>query len=494
MFKTLFFISCWLFWSECRADVQISSDFYFAVGPQSYTASLLKEPLVGKESFTVPSWNIGGEYQSSAENIQMDFDYALTLQATAESTKYSYLLRLEKGSLRIGKIKTDAVIKKNVGGVQATVYLKGECRNLVITTEDALELIGNVRLGVKNQTLGAFLQGLDSQNEQHWTMSVEACEGPKGYQQALEQQLREFIANKQKMQDVLMQPFQSQIDKKVAGIHNQLFAEKQMALNADIEVVLAPKSVELDEQTGHLLLSGIVKANIKNPKEEQKHVEATLSKEEFSQLSQNGFLISQKYLSALVDSLHESGFFYKSYLAQQIPGLSTLFKSRLFQFFLWPDLLNFRKNAAFSFELGVKKKPEVKLSSMHKGSAWFSLNTELSVLTKTPENVGANDYGHFLSPFQSQAWLRVYEGKLALGFHQPKMNLKFKWSDLYLKTFRPFQFLSASFFGQKMASSLKDFRWATPLPAIEVEGQALLRPQALSGNENWLVLEYAPGN
>ena len=283
-----------------------------------------------------------------------------------------------------------------MGGVQATVYLKGECRNLVITTEDALELIGNVRLGVKNQTLGAFLQGLDSQNEQHWTMSVEACEGPKGYQQALEQQLREFIANKQKMQDVLMQPFQSQIDKKVAGIHNQLFAEKQMALNADIEVVLAPKSVELDEQTGHLLLSGIVKANIKNPKEEQKHVEATLSKEEFSQLSQNGFLISQKYLSALVDSLHESGFFYKSYLAQQIPGLSTLFKSRLFQFFLWPDLLNFRKNAAFSFELGVKKKPEVKLSSMHKGSAWFSLNTELSVLTKTPENVGANDYGHFL--------------------------------------------------------------------------------------------------
>jgi hypothetical protein len=116
------------------------------------------------------------------------------------------------------------------------------------------------------------------------------------------------------------------------------------------------------------------------------------------------------------------------------------------------------------------------------------------VLTKTPKNVGAREYGNFSSPFQSQAWLRVYEGKLALGFHQPKMNLKFTWSDLYLKTFRPFQFLSASFFGKKIASSLKDFRWSTPLPAIEVEGQALLRPQALSGNENWLVLEYAPGN
>ncbi len=494
MFKILFFISCWLFWSVCRADVQIASDFYFAVGPQSYTASLLKEPLMGTESFTVPSWNIGGEYQSSAENIQMDFAYALTLQPTVEPTKYSYVLRLEKGSLKIGKIKTDAVIKKNVGGVQATIYLKGECRNLVITTEDALELNGSVRLGVKNQALGAFLQGLESQNEQRWTMSVEACEGPKGYQQALEEQLRDFISNKQKMQDVLTQPFQSQIDKKVASIHSQLFAEKQMALNSDIEVVLAPKALEMDEVTGQLLLAGIVKANIKHSKDEQKYIEASLSKEEFSQLSQNGFFVSQKYITALVESLHESGFFYKSYLAQQIPGLSSLFRSRLFQFFLWPDLLNFRKNAAFSFELGAKKKPEVKLSSLHKGSAWFSLNTELSVLTKTPESVGAREYGNFSSPFQSQAWLRVYEGKLALGFHQPKMNLKFKWSDLYLKTFRPFQFLSASFFGQQMASSLKDFRWATPLPAIEVGGQALLRPQALSGNENWLVLEYAPGN
>lgn len=492
MFKILFFISSWLFWNECRADVQISSDFYFAVGPQNYTASLLKEPLMGSESFTVPSWNIGGEYQSSAENIQMDFAYALTLQSTSEPTKYNYVMRLEKGSLKIGKIKTDAVIKKNVGGVLATVYLKGECRNLVITTADTLELNGSVRLGVKNQTLGAFLQGLESQNEQHWTMSVEACEGPKGYQQALEEQLRDFISNKQKMQDVLMQPFQAQIDKKIAVIHNQLFAEKQMALNSEIDVVLAPKTLELDELTGHLLLSGLIKANIKNSKEEQKHIEASLTKEEFSELSQNGFLVSHNYLTALVESLHDTGFFYKSYLAQQIPGLSTLFRSRLFQFFLWPDLLNFKRNAAFSFKLGANKKPAVKLSSLHKGSAWFSLNTNLSVLTKTPESVGAREYGHFSSPFQSQAWLRVYEGKLALGFYQPKINLKFKWSDLYLKMFSPFQFLSASFFGQQIASSLKDFRWSTALPAIEVEGQALLRPQALSGNENWLVLEYTP--
>ena len=205
MFKILFFISSWLFWSECRADVQISSDFYFALGPQGYTASLLKDPLIGKESFTVPTWNIGGEYQSSAENIQMDFEYALNLQVTNEATKYSYRLRLEKGSLKIGRIKTDAKIIKNVGGVLATVYLKGECRNLSITTEDSLELNGSVRLGIKNQALGAYLQGLESQNEQNWVMSVEACEGPKGYQEALEQQLREFISNKQKMQDVLMQ-------------------------------------------------------------------------------------------------------------------------------------------------------------------------------------------------------------------------------------------------------------------------------------------------
>ncbi len=492
MSKILFFLSCWLFWSECRADVQISSDFYFAVSSQSYSSSLISVPLMGKESFTVPTWNMGGEYQSSAEQIQMDFEYELNLQPTSEATKYTYRLRLEKGSLKIGKIKTDAVIIKNVGGVQATVYLKGECRNVSITTQDSLELNGDVRLAIKNHALGAYLLGLNSQNEQNWTMSIEECVGPKGYQQALEQQLREFISNQQKMQEVLLQPFQSQIDKKVAAIHAQLFAEKQMEVNAQINVALVPTALELDETTGQLLISGVIKTNIKDSHEKHKHIDAALSKEELAQLSQNGFLISQKYVTALVESLHESRIFNKSYLAQQIPGLSRLFRSRLFQFFLWPDLMNFKKNAAFTFELGTKKKPEIKLNAFNQGSAWFSLNAEVSALARTPESYGASEYGNFSTPFRSQVWLRVYSGQLAAGFYKPKTNLKFHWSDLYLQIFKPFRMISASFFGNQVESSLKDLRLSTKLPLIESESRVLLRPHALSGNENWLVLEYIP--
>lgn len=492
MSKLLFFISCWLFWSECRADVHLSSDFYFTISAENYTASLLKQPLQGQEKFVVPSWNIGGEYQSFAENIEMNFAYGLKLEEGQDPLTYQYRLHLEKGFLKIGKIKTDAVIVKNVGGVQATIYLKGECRNLMITTEDSLELTGNVRLGVRDHSLMASLLDLRALNEQNWEMSVESCEGPKGYQQALEEQLREFISNKQKMQDVLLQPFQVQINKKVSDIQARLFAEKQMSLNSSVSVILHPKSVDLDEVTGQLLISGLVKTQLESASEVQKHVDALLTKEEFSKLSQNGFFISQKYISALTESLHDTGFFYKSYLAQSIPGLSSLFRSRLFQFFLWPDLMNFKRNAPFTFEVSSRQLPKIKWSSFHKGSAWYSMDTTLSVLTRTPENTGAHEYGRFSSPFRAQTWMRVYEGQLALGFYKPQMNLQFRWSELYLKLFKPFQYISVNFFGNKISSSLNDFRWKTKLPEIEMEGKTLLRPKSLSGNENWMVLEYSP--
>lgn len=477
----------------CPANVQISSDFYFSLDSKSYSQSLLEQSFAGEEVYTIPEWNINGEYQSRVENIRFHLNYELQLKADEKSsTKFNYELGFKKGYLQIEKISTDATIVKNIGGVLATVHLKGACRDIIFQTQGPLLFDGSIQLGIKNAALGAALKTVDYKNEQQWTMSVGQCEGPQGYQQALEKELRALLADKEKIKGLLVQPLQVQIDKKIATLNEQLFSEKAISLADDVMVSLIPSSVDLDENNGQILLKGIVKTQFESTKEEAKHISADMTVLEVQQFSQSGLIISQKYLQNLVSYLHDDGFFYKKYLAQQVPGLGSLFKSRFFQFFLWPDLMNFKRNAAFSFEILARALPKVKLNKVHQGSAWFDLNADLAVETRTPKEYGEREYGKFLSPLNSKVWMRVYNENLGLGFYKPKLNVKFSWNQLYVKLFRPFQTISAFFFGQKIESTLNNYRWKTKLPALETQGKVFMKPKALAGNEDWLMLEYAP--
>ena len=489
----LYWINLFLFSFLCPANVQISSDFYFSLDAKSYSQSLLEQSFAGEEIFTIPEWSIQGEYQSKVENIRIHLNYELQLKADEKSpTRFNYDLGFKKGYLQIEKISTNATIVKNIGGVLATVYLKGTCRDIVFQTQGPLLFDGGIQLGIKNSTLGASLKTVDYKNEQQWTMSVGQCDGPQGYQQALEKELRALLTDKEKIKNLLMQPLQEQIDKKVATLNSQLFSEKNIPLSDEVVVSLLPASMDLDEGTGQILLKGQIKTQFANSKEEAKHINADMSIAEVQNFSQSGLIISQKYLQTLVSYLHEDGFFYKKYLAQEIPGLGSLFKNRLFQFFLWPDLMNFKKNAAFSFEVLARALPKVKWNKVHQGSAWFDLNADVAVETRTPKEYGERDYGKFLSPLNSQLWMRVYNENLGVGFHKPKLNAKFSWNQFYLKLFRPFQSISAFFFGKKVESALQDYRWKTKLPPLETQGKVFMKPKSLAGNTDWMMLEYAP--
>ncbi len=487
IFKTLMFSLL------CRADVQISSDFYFSLNTENYTQILLNEKWSGEEVQKISNWKIDGDYQSVVENILLKIQYDLQVKPDeASPTRFYYDLLFPNGRIEISRIKTNAVIHKNVGGVQATVYLKGECRNIAIETSGALKSLGSIQIVKKGSSLGVAVKSIDYQNQQNWKMSVESCAGPKGYQQALEKELRNLLNNKTKMAQLLMQPIQNQTDLKIAKLNEYLFSDKQIPLQDGMALTFKPVGVDLDEATGQVLLKGLVKTDFTSTAESQQYIPAPLFAEDLGVVSQSGLMISQKYIQALTKHIHESGVLYKSYLAQQIPGLDRLFRSRLFQFFLWPDLMNFRKNAPFTFKVAAAQKPQVKFDKIYRGVAWFGLNTDINVETRTPKDSGAREYGQFLSPFKAQPWLRVYNNQLALGFHQPKMKLKFIWDQIYLSLFRPFQTLSVAFFGQKIQSTIRDYRWKTDLPLLKVEDRVLLSPKEFSGNQHWLVLEYAP--
>lgn len=474
----------------CRADVQISSDFYFSLNAESYTKILLNEKWTGEENQKIENWKINGDYQSIVENILLKIKYDLEVKPDDKNpTRFLYDLSFPNGRIEISSIKTNAVIYKNVGGVQATIYLKGECRNIVIETSGPLEASGQIQVAKTGKSLGAFVQSIDYKNQQNWQMNVGDCEGPQGYQQALEKELRSLLNDKTRMSQILMQPFQNQLNQRLASMNESLFSPKQIPVQEEIALTLLPLEVELDEVTGQVLLKGIVKTQFASQEEKHVHVDAPLFAEDVAVAPRSGLMVSQKYLQTLIRQVHESRLLYKKYFAQQIPGLDQLFRSRFFQFFLWPDLMNFRRNAPFSFEVSASQSPQLDFDKIYRGVAWFDLHSHLKVQTRTPQN---QDYGQFLSPLKAQPWLRVYNNQLALGFYQPKMKLKFIWDQVYLAIQKPFQTLSAAFFGQKIQSTIKDYRWTTDLPLLKLEDRVLMTPKQLAGNKDWLVLEYAP--
>ncbi|MBY0385887.1 hypothetical protein K2X05_12080, partial [bacterium] len=58
----IYCINLLIFSLLCPANVQISSDFYFSLDSKSYSQSLLEQSFSGEEIYTIPEWNINGEY------------------------------------------------------------------------------------------------------------------------------------------------------------------------------------------------------------------------------------------------------------------------------------------------------------------------------------------------------------------------------------------------------------------------------------------------
>lgn len=496
MRKMITFVFCSLLLTSMnvQADGVIKSDFFFPLKSQDYTRLLTSHPQKGSEVSSIPKIEFNAPFKTSVLRTQLQFDYDMTVATSVEKIgRFDFQLDIASSVLSSEQVITDGSLTKIIGGIHIEVFLKGQCRNIRLESLSPLKLSGNFDVSPNDQLLGAQLAKVELHGLTEWKISMGACEGPVGFQHALEAELRKLLKDKNYLQGLFKDQLQKKLDTLVSDALKSLIQEKTVQLSETVSLTLTPQDLMMNPQNGQLVVRGVIGAYIKSDKHmPEMSVASDWNESDEKLFQQSGFVIPQKFVMALSSAFYQTSFYNYDFTSNTFDALKSFFSNRFFQWFLWPDLLKFGKGEEFKFSVSPEKQPNVASLGAKNGYVWYSLKAPLKTQIKAPRDGGYVPYVNVLSQSSMYAWLGVYKGKALVGFHNVVLDSQKQWDAEYVKKYKPYKSLSLGFFVSKVRDMILQKRFLLDLPVLQIGDTDLLAPHSLQSDEKWVQLIYSP--
>lgn len=479
-----------LFQPVVHADVQVKSPYAMILSQQEMDALFAKLSFAGSEAQKLQDILIEQPFKTHLQNISMSGEYEAQLVKGASIVDFSFSAKMSKMTLHIGKVSTDAVIDRIVGGVHVQIFLKGYCENVVIQSVDHATLSAGVQLASKGAGLEPVLGNILISSLPQWTIQMGACQGPLGYDKALMAEIKNILSNKKEVEKIVVSPLKAKLETLAGSLNSKVFAAQEMTLAEGVSVRIAPEDLGVGGKDA-FILKGVATATLKSSISATVNVEDPAFLRKALAAHHTGVYLSQKWIKEVVMHSQSLGLLGYEFKSSSIAALKSLFSSRLYQFFLWPDLMRFARNVEFLFEMKLKSLEKMTYLYTSGDALWYDVNAKGSVRTLAPEKTGYAHYGDFGATLKSRVWIKLHKGIAVVGAYQPQFGLSFLWNAVYVKLFKPSQSISASYFGNKVQSVLKEGRYTLPLPSLEVTDTVKMRAESFSGDAEMVVIRYS---
>ena len=221
---------------------------------------------------------------------------------------------------------------RRVGAAKINIITKIECRYLKISLKDkvVLQTQGHIVSGKPVITQTTLPANLDFQIE------GEDCEGPEDFETFLPEIALEWLRSSEGDVEILK------------------FLNEEIIKNFWMDL---KKGLEIDF-FGRKIYMALLKLT---------HTEGEFgadimlrwpAKEKFylnlqEPITESNLAIKSQDLNYVLKNWVTNGCFDFTFLRSEISGVETLFGNRLYQFFIWPDLRNFNKEASFNLKIKV---------------------------------------------------------------------------------------------------------------------------------------------
>lgn len=491
MKSLLLILSTFVFISNSHADVHVSAPYSMVLGSEEMKAMLEQLSFSGKDEQMLEDVVIAQPFKTHLQKIKMTGTYEAQLSAGASVLDFAFSAKIPALVLTIGRISTDAVIDRIVGGVHVQIYLKGHCENVVIKGSESALFSSRVNLKAGENGLEPVLGTVVVNQLPQWAIDMGQCHGPLGYDKALVAEVNKILSNKDEVQKIISAPLANKLQVLAAQWMTKVLGAQDFAINPQVKVQLTPEALDVVGKSA-MVLRGTATAQLQSSEQGVVAVDDAGFLAKSANAQETGFYISQKWLQKSIGKAQELGLLRYSFKSSSVEALKSLFSSRLYQFFLWPDLMRFARNVEFLFNLKVKSLEKMSYLYMSGGALWYDLHAKGSVDTKAPEKKGYTHYGDFQATLKTRVWVKLHKGVAVVGSYQPSFGLDFIWDKLYLKLFNPSQGISASYFARKIQSVIKDERHSFALPALQVSDTVKMRAEVLDGDADMLIIRYAP--
>jgi hypothetical protein len=459
---------------------------------EDYTSILMSRPMEGLDKAVLPGFEFKKPFKTSIINTTLNIAYSAQIKPNGKNGSFAFTLDVNESSFQAEKVVTDDVIEKYVGGIYVKVFLKGTCTGVGFHSTSPSVVQGTFDVTAEGPSLIARIENMSITGLGEWGVTVGHCDGPVGYQKALEGELKKFAKDQKAMTDMFRNQLQNKLNSMISEMTSKVMQERQIQISDKINVTLNPSGIFLNKDSGQVVVYGAATSVIESQKDELIEIPANFTEEDEKKFSQSGFILPQEYVGVLSSALFKSGIYGYDFTSQTFTDLKSLFGNRLYQFFLWRDLFKFSLGSIFHFSTYAKQEPKISALGSRDGYAWFNLSGPVNTDIQAPKNNQYIPYLTLNANANVNAWLGVFQGKALVGFQKPVITANKVWDKNYFSLFKPSDSINVGFFVKRVVDMIAKKRFVFDLPNVEVGDSQVLRPKKFVSDAQWVQLVYEP--
>lgn len=367
-------------------------------------------------------------------------------------------------SININSFEVSQTVEQWIDGIRVIVHLSAQCQAVNLHQSSAAL---NVALSwISDQTsLRAIVSGIDlSWPLDSWVVSPISCEGPRGFADVVEQELTEQLSNPAQWVPLLKSEIESHLNAKVEETLQKYRNPTPIYSDSQTQLKLKLSKVDTITKDGLVIKGFVLVGDKENSTQAYEIIPLDVEKAMANIRTTTPLLLipgnGLASVTRQVLSHREFNFNLRS-----ISEFNSLLNFRLFQFFIWPDLMNYSTRASFPVISRIGAKPKVSYSSYRiyaEGSANSWVYSSRAGY--------AWRYIDVQTGFSARILPKIENGKLNLGFEQRSVNSSAQMAPDYTRAFRPRTYLPMSVINAALENSPAFKNVEVDLPKIQLDG------------------------
>ncbi len=325
------------------------------------------------ESYSWSHLNFSKPYRTAWKNVRVEGPLRVQVDTSMLNQQLlSVSITWPTPKISVGAFAIQDTIRRIVGGIPVVVHLDGTCSNLNLQLPNAeMMLRGKLRWqlsesGVKVSWLDFTL---DMQSDK-LNLDVGDCVGPKALIATIKDSITEAMRDPRWLEAQLRRSTEEWLEDNLKKLARDLLAPQLLPLTDRLGAAWIPAHVTSLE-SGAIRVAGEIQ--LSSPKA----LSPTTNKEEpliqsnerlvqrapnilvhLSKTMSSGFALPVSTPQEVLAFVYRNGFLKRRFVSTEIPAFVDLMQSRFMQFFIWPDLMQFRKRSVFYFDLAAAAEPQ----------------------------------------------------------------------------------------------------------------------------------------
>lgn len=413
------------------SELKVAADLMIHPDQMSGFFNLATDKIGNSSQWSWPSLEFTRPYRTWWNGVQAvgPFNVKFSTDNLAQR-EFSFELDWANPTLTVASFEIRDTIVRNVGSVRLIINLDGRCQNMAVhVVQGNWKVKGKMKWDwAQNRMAVSWVDfGFEMNPNAAANIDLGQCQGAQGIQDALLESMQSMVKDRVWLTDILQQGILEWVDGSLGDVQASVMQTRAMNLRDGLDLTWKPATM-VPQAGGMLRVAGEFSLTRNGVAVEGGELVRNYDDDLLSRVTRSGFILPKSTISKVLEFLQRTGDLQYRLKSSEVDGFAGLMKSKLMQFFVWPDLMKFGANSQFYFDLGLQASPVLSGGQNTAKGVVYNFSAPAIVHQWAPTSGGYVPYVDFTSALNGTLSASIHDGELSLQMipSKLKMNAAFR--------------------------------------------------------------------